>query len=56
MSQLFQFKVQLKNIKPSICRTVIVPDSTNFFQLHNIIQIAMGWLYAYSFTIKTNQL
>ncbi len=49
MSQLFQFKVQLKNIKPAICRTIIVPDSTNFFQLHNIIQIAMGWYNCHLF-------
>jgi hypothetical protein len=43
MSRLFQFKIQLKNVKPSIYRTIVTPDSSSFFELHNIIQDAMGW-------------
>lgn len=40
---VLQFKIQLKDVKPSICRVFQVRDSINFFQLHEILQIVMGW-------------
>ncbi len=49
MSKLFQLKIQLKNIKPAIYRTVQIPDSANFFLLHKTIQDAMGWFDCHLF-------
>ncbi len=43
MSQLFQLKIQLKNVKPAVYRVVLLPESASFFQLHKAIQEAMGW-------------
>ena len=44
-SQLvFQFKITLLEISPSIWRRVQVPASYSFWDLHVAIQDAMGWL------------
>jgi Plasmid pRiA4b ORF-3-like protein len=43
MSNILQLKITLKDSKPSIWRRVLVPADINFFELHNIIQTAMGW-------------
>lgn len=40
----FQFKIQLKDIsKPPVWRRVLVPSNFNFYDLHSIIQLTMGW-------------
>jgi hypothetical protein len=50
--EVFQLKITLKGIRPSIWRRVLVPDCT-LDELHKIIQAAMGWenchLYAFKF-------
>jgi hypothetical protein len=40
---IYQIKVTLKGSKPPIWRRVLVPDSISLYQLHNILQIVMGW-------------
>ncbi|GFR11117.1 uncharacterized protein y4hQ [Trichonephila clavata] len=42
-SQVFQFKISLKDIKPTIWRRIEVPAYYNFRQLHYTIQDSMGW-------------
>lgn len=40
----YEFKVTLKGSrKPPIWRTFIIPSNVTFSQLHNTIQIVMGW-------------
>lgn len=41
---LYQFKITLKYIRPSIWRRIQVPQNYNFWDLHVAIQDAMGWL------------
>jgi hypothetical protein len=41
---IFQFKISLDEIKPSIWRRIQVPASYSFWDLHVAIQDAMGWL------------
>jgi hypothetical protein len=41
---LYQFKVSLKDIEPTIWRRIVVPASYNFWDLHVAIQDSMGWL------------
>lgn len=41
--QTIQFKIKLEEINPSIWRRVVVPNHLSFFDLHLIIQVAMGW-------------
>ena len=42
--QVFQFKVALLEIEPPIWRTIQVPATYSFWDLHVAIQDAMGWL------------
>lgn len=40
---LFQFKMTLKGIRPPIWRRFLVPDWISLSDLHDIIQVVMGW-------------
>lgn len=40
---VYQFKIALKGIKPTIWRRIQVPEDYNFFQLSDAILRAMGW-------------
>jgi hypothetical protein len=55
-NNIFQFKVQLKNITPAIYRNILVPESATFLQLHEIIQHTMGWdnYHLFQFVIDRN--
>lgn len=41
--KVYQIKVTLKNIKPPIWRRILVTSDITLDELHDIIQIAMGW-------------
>ena len=41
---VYQFKITLLGIKPSIWRRIVVPASYSFWDLHVAIQDSMGWL------------
>lgn len=40
---IFQFKITLNDIKPTIWRRIQVPETYTFWDLHVAIQDAMGW-------------
>ena len=59
-THVYQFKVTLEKIKPSIWRRIQVPDTYTFGNLHYALQKAMGWDFSHmhEFTIfnpKTGQ-
>lgn len=41
--RVYQLKIALPYIKPSIWRRIEVPGAMTFYDLHDAIQIAMGW-------------
>lgn len=41
--QVYQFKVELKDLNPPIWRRILVPTDYTFWALHVAIQDAMGW-------------
>ncbi len=41
--QIYQLKITLRGSKPPIWRRVLVPGQATLYQLHWIIQMAMGW-------------
>jgi len=43
-NQIYQLKITLLNSDPPIWRRVLVPDSITLNKLHQIIQLAMGWM------------
>lgn len=42
-NNVYQFKVVLQDVKPSIWRRIQVPESYTFWDLHVAVQDAMGW-------------
>ncbi len=42
-TSIYQLKITLYDAHPPIWRRVLVPSGVNLHQLHQIIQIAMGW-------------
>ena len=43
MINIYQLKITLRNVKPSIWRRLLVPGNLNLQRLHLVIQDAMGW-------------
>ncbi len=43
MSKLYQIKIQLVEVTPSIWRRVIIPSDMLLSDFHKVIQSAMGW-------------
>ncbi|HEY5960498.1 MAG TPA: plasmid pRiA4b ORF-3 family protein [Polyangiaceae bacterium] len=54
---LHQLKVTLEGLKPAIWRRVVVPSEFTLFDLHVVIQVAMGWenCHLHDFTIGRRQ-
>jgi hypothetical protein len=52
-NKILQLKIRLLESKPSIWRRFVVKDNITFHQLHEIIQIVMGWgnYHLYEFMI-----
>jgi hypothetical protein len=50
----YQLKLTLEGIEPAIWRRLIVPSQFTLYELHQVIQIAMGWenAHMHEFTIK----
>jgi len=67
MKNIYQIKIQVKNVRPSIYRTILVNEDVNFQKLHTYIQSIFGlldyhlWEFHYgdsrtptAITVKTN--
>lgn len=42
-TQIYQIKIALTEVRPSVWRRVLVPDAMTLDELHDVIQAAMGW-------------
>ena len=42
-TKIYQLKIQLREIDPPVWRRVLVPGEVTLDELHDVIQIAMGW-------------
>jgi hypothetical protein len=53
--RFLQLKVTLKEIKPAIWRTFVMPNTMTLLDLHRILQEIMGWehCHLYEFTVGT---
>src|SRR5690349_21507996 len=52
MNPILQLNVTLDKTEPLIWRRVLVPASVSFFDLHHILQIAMGWTNSHLFEFQ----
>lgn len=52
--KIYQFKISLKGIKPSIWRRIHIPELYSFWDLHVAVQDAMGWqdCHLHDFSIR----
>lgn len=57
MNRTYQLKIQLDASKPEVWRRVLVSDETTLFELHHVIQIAMGWTnsHLYEFDVHSQK-
>ncbi|MHC1712870.1 MAG: plasmid pRiA4b ORF-3 family protein [Solidesulfovibrio sp.] len=55
-NRIYQLKIELDEIAPTIWRRFIVPSNISLDRLHDIIQIVMGWkdYHLHEFIIKNN--
>lgn len=42
-TQIFQLKIQLREVRPPVWRRVLVPGEMTLAELHQVVQTAMGW-------------
>src|SRR3989344_4814496 len=42
-SSIYQLKITLKNLRPPAWRRILLPTDSTFRELHEVIQVAMGW-------------
>lgn len=51
--QVYQFRIELREVKPPVWRRIQVPEMYTFWDLHVAVQGAMGWLdyHLHEFTI-----
>ncbi|MDD2964107.1 MAG: plasmid pRiA4b ORF-3 family protein [Bacteroidales bacterium] len=52
MDEIIQLKISLNNTKPPIWRRVLVEKHTSFFELHLVMQFAMGWDFAHLYEFE----
>ncbi len=52
MDAIYQIKCKLLYTKPVIFRTILVKSNITFYELHHILQIAMGWFNCHLFNFK----
>ena len=51
-TNILQLKITLDQIEPPIWRRVEVKDDISFYELHHVIQIAMGWWNTHLFEFE----
>lgn len=58
MQRIYQLKIELKDSNPKIWRRIQVSGETTFSELHDIIQLSMGWEngHLYEFTLKKTRI
>lgn len=54
MEKSYQFRIELQGIKPAIWRKFQVDQEESLLDLHEIIQIVMGWENAHLFEFRWN--
>lgn len=52
MGFIYQLKCKLLYTKPAVFRTFLIDSDMNFYELHHVLQIAMGWYNSHLFNFK----
>lgn len=53
----YQYLVTLEHVKPQVWRQIILPADLDFYDLHSVIQTAMGWTdsHLFGFSLKEKE-
>ncbi len=51
-SKYFTLRVSLKGTEPEVWREIVVHESLSFYDLHEVIQVAMGWYNCHLFAFQ----
>lgn len=43
LREIYQLKVELKSVRPTVWRRFLVSNDTSLKEIHNVLQIVMGW-------------
>lgn len=54
--QIFQFKVELEDTSPVVWRSFQVLNSISFYELHEVVQVVMGWMNSHLFMFRSGDL
>ncbi len=56
-TSIYELRIELRDLKPAIWRTVLVPGSITLDKLHRVLQIVMGWTnsHLHHFTIANTR-
>jgi hypothetical protein len=56
MNNIYQLKIELKGSEPAIWRRIQVAEDTSFSDLHDILQLTMGWENNHLYEFKVNKI
>jgi Plasmid pRiA4b ORF-3-like protein len=54
--QIFQFRVELEDTSPVVWRSFQVPHAISFYELHEVLQVVMGWMNSHLFMFRGDDL
>lgn len=54
MHTSIKLRIALNDTNPEIWRSIVVPNTITFFDLHHVFQIAMGWTNSHLFELTVN--
>ena len=52
-SRVIEMYIELEHTEPRVWRRFLVQDSLSMYQLHEIIQVTMGWMHSHLFMFRT---
>lgn len=55
-SRILEIYVSLEPTEPLVWRKFLVRDSLTMYQLHEILQVVMGWMHSHLFMFRTDDL
>ena len=56
MEKYYQFRISLNDVTPEVWRTFQVSELHSLFDLHQVIQVVMGWENDHLFQFKKQSL
>ncbi len=56
LPRILELYIELEHTEPRVWRRVLVEDSITMYELHEIIQVVMGWMHSHLFLFQSKDL